>query len=84
MTYPIESEFTKRLIDNLNAEICATGTLSTVDEAAQWLGYTYWFVRVKRLPELYGFRDWDPRIDPRMILVRKEVVGGALKTLASS
>ena len=36
----IESQFVRRLADNLNAEI-VLGSVRNRDEAVQWLGYTY-------------------------------------------
>ena len=44
---PIESRFSSRLVDNLNAEI-SLGTVTSVPEAVQWLGYSYLFVRMLR------------------------------------
>lgn len=51
---PIESQFFKRLHDNLNAEI-ALGTVSTIDEAIEWLTYTYYYTRAMKNPMVYGF-----------------------------
>jgi antiviral helicase SLH1 len=53
---PIESRFSKHMVDNLNAEV-SLGTVSTVEEAVAWLGYTYLFVRMQRNPLTYGI-DW--------------------------
>ncbi|KAE9553444.1 hypothetical protein FO519_003357 [Halicephalobus sp. NKZ332] len=39
---PIESQFMSRIHDNLNAEIAA-GTVSTIDEAVEWLRFTYMY-----------------------------------------
>jgi pre-mRNA-splicing helicase BRR2 len=50
---PIESQFMRKLADNLNAEI-VLGTIRTRDEAVEWLGYTYLYVRMLRSPGLYG------------------------------
>ncbi|PPQ70945.1 hypothetical protein CVT26_014249 [Gymnopilus dilepis] len=50
---PIESQFVSKLADNLNAEI-VLGTVRNRDEAVQWLGYTYLYVRMLRDPALYG------------------------------
>jgi len=41
------------MVDALNAEI-ALGTVSTVQDAVQWLGYTYLFVRMRMNPFIYG------------------------------
>jgi pre-mRNA-splicing helicase BRR2 len=49
---PIESQFISKLADNLNAEI-VLGNIKTRDEAVDWLGYTYLFVRMLRSPGLY-------------------------------
>lgn len=40
-------------MDALNAEI-SLGTVSTVDDAVIWLGYTYLFVRMRANPFFYG------------------------------
>lgn len=53
---PIESRFSKHLVDNLNAEI-ALGTVTSVQEGVAWLGYSYLFVRMQRSPLTYGI-DW--------------------------
>ncbi|CAG8675083.1 6955_t:CDS:2 [Cetraspora pellucida] len=50
---PIESQFISKLADNLNAEI-VLGTVRNRDEAVQWLGYTYLYIRMLRNPALYG------------------------------
>jgi len=39
--------------DALNAEI-SIGTVSSINDAVQWLGYTYLFVRMKKNPMAYG------------------------------
>jgi pre-mRNA-splicing helicase BRR2 len=49
---PIESQLISKLSDNLNAEI-VLGNVRTRDEAVDWLGYTYLFVRMLRSPGLY-------------------------------
>lgn len=35
---PIESRFLSSLVDNMNAEVSATETITNIDEAIQWLG----------------------------------------------
>jgi len=42
---PIESQFIKELPNHLNAEIIL-GTVSTLNEAVQWLSYTYLYTRM--------------------------------------
>ena len=41
------------MIDSLNAEI-ALGTVANINDAVQWLGFTYMFVRMKKNPFVYG------------------------------
>lgn len=41
------------MTDALNAEI-ALGTVSNVDDGIRWLGYTYFFVRMRKSPLQYG------------------------------
>lgn len=50
---PIESQFISKLADNLNAEI-VLGSVRNRDEAVEWLGYTYLYVRMIRSPGLYS------------------------------
>lgn len=50
---PIESQFISKLADNLNAEI-VLGNVRSRDEAVEWLGYTYLFVRMLKSPGLYS------------------------------
>ncbi|KAL8950757.1 MAG: hypothetical protein Q9222_003231 [Ikaeria aurantiellina] len=50
---PIESQFVSKLADNLNAEV-VLGNVRNRDEAVEWLGYTYLFVRMLRSPGLYS------------------------------
>lgn len=45
--------FTHGLLNALNAEI-ALGTVANVAEGAQWISYTYYFVRMKKNPMVYG------------------------------
>ena len=50
---PIESQFLSKMADNLNAEICG-GSVNSVDDAIQWLSYSYLDVRLKKNPFHYG------------------------------
>ncbi|KAI4212741.1 MAG: hypothetical protein LQ351_004634 [Letrouitia transgressa] len=80
---PIESKFSSKLVDNLNAEI-ALGTVTSVQEAVQWLGYSYLFVRMLRSPLIYGI-DWaEIRDDPRLVQRRRKLVIDAARTLQES
>ncbi|KAG8794998.1 DEIH-box ATPase, partial [Serendipita sp. 398] len=65
---PIESQLVAKLADNLNAEI-VLGTIRNRDEAVQWLGYTYLYVRMLRDPVLYSvnadYLDDDPHLEQK-------------------
>ncbi|XP_063676843.1 activating signal cointegrator 1 complex subunit 3-like isoform X2 [Bolinopsis microptera] len=61
--HPIESQFIKSLEDNLNAEICL-GTVGSVEEAIQWMKYTYLWVRMQKNPLLYGINQKMRERDP--------------------
>lgn len=65
---PVESQLVGKLADSLNAEV-VLGTVSNLKEAAQWLGYTYLYVRMLRNPTLYGLpvdeADSDPLLESR-------------------
>lgn len=80
---PIESRFSKRLVDNLNAEI-ALGTVTSIAEAVQWLGYSYLFTRMQRNPLTYGI-DWaEIRDDPQLVQRRRTLIIQAAHTLQQS
>ncbi|KAI9851546.1 MAG: hypothetical protein M1838_003378 [Thelocarpon superellum] len=80
---PIESKFSAKLVDNLNAEI-ALGTVTSVAEAVQWVGYSYLFVRMQRNPLTYGI-DWaEIRDDPHLVQRRRDLVIKAARTLQQS
>ncbi|QKX60229.1 uncharacterized protein TRUGW13939_07372 [Talaromyces rugulosus] len=80
---PIESRFSGKLVDNLNAEI-SLGTVTTVAEAVQWLGYSYLFVRMKREPRNYGIEWAEIRDDPMLVQRRRELIVNAARTLQKS
>eukprot|EP01137_Pigoraptor_chileana_P014178 Opistho-2@4958 len=79
---PIESQFVDRLADNLNAEI-SLGTVSNVDEAVQWLSYTYLFVRMCRNPNpmIYGVNATERSEDPSLGKRRRELITAAARAL---
>lgn len=79
---PIESRLAEKINDNLNAEI-ALGTVTTIDEGVQWLGYSYLFVRWKKNPMAYGI-SWDEMIDdPSLAGRRRDLIIKAARRLAS-
>ena len=77
---PIESKFSKKLVDNLNAEI-SLGTVTSIAEAVQWIGYSYMFVRMQRSPHSYGIEWSEMRDDPRLVLRRRQLAIEAARTL---
>ncbi|ERF69234.1 hypothetical protein EPUS_01191 [Endocarpon pusillum Z07020] len=80
---PIESKFSQKLVDNLNAEI-SLGTVTSVSEAVTWIGYSYLFVRMKRDPRNYGI-DWSEIMDdPQLVERRRDLVVKAARTLHNS
>ncbi|KAK0930262.1 putative steryl acetyl hydrolase mug81 [Friedmanniomyces endolithicus] len=80
---PIESQFSKKMVDNLNAEI-ALGTVTSVPEAITWLGYSYLFVRMRRNPIAYGI-DWSEiQNDPNLVQRRRELIVRAARVLQQS
>ncbi|BDD63957.1 hypothetical protein MPDQ_006298 [Monascus purpureus] len=80
---PIESRFSSKLVDNLNAEI-SLGTVTSVSEAVQWLGYSYLFVRMKREPRHYGIEWAEIRDDPMLVLRRRQLIIQAAHVLQKS
>ncbi|KAK4997051.1 Pre-mRNA-splicing helicase BRR2 [Elasticomyces elasticus] len=66
---PIESQFVSRLADNLNAE-AVLGNIRSRDEAVQWLGYTYLYIRMLKSPTLYHV---GPEYDDDQLLEQKRV-----------
>ena len=80
---PIESRFSRKLVDNLNAEI-ALGTVTSISEGIQWLGYSYLFVRMQRSPLSYGI-DWaEIRDDPQLGQRRRKLIIDAARVLQQS
>ena len=80
---PIESKFSRKLVDNMNAEV-ALGTVTSIQEAVQWLGYSYLFVRMQRNPLAYGI-DWvEIRDDPQLVQRRRKLAIDAARVLQQS
>jgi len=78
--HPIESKLLAKLIDNLNAEI-SLGTVTTIDEGIQWLGYTYMYVRMRQNPFAYAI-DWkELQEDPSLTIRRRNMIVDAARRL---
>jgi replicative superfamily II helicase len=78
--HPIESNFIKYLVNNLNAEI-SLGTITNMQEAIQWLSYTYLFVRMKKNPFNYGLDYQDVLEDPQLGAKRLELLTTSARKL---
>lgn len=77
---PIESKFSTKLVDNLNAEI-SLGTVTSIPDAVQWIGYSYLFVRMQRSPMTYGIEWSEIRDDPTLVQRRRQLAIQAARTL---
>ncbi|KAF2663905.1 Sec63-domain-containing protein [Microthyrium microscopicum] len=80
---PIESNFSKKMVDNLNAEV-SLGTVTSVPEGVQWLGYSYMFVRMQRNPHSYGIEWTEMRDDPHLVQRRRKLIIEAARVLQQS
>lgn len=78
--FPIESNFVSLLADNLNAEI-SLGTVTNIEEAVQWLSYTYLYVRMRKNPLVYGMKVQEVRDDPLLESKRTEIAKDAARKL---
>ena len=70
---PIESRFSSKMVDSLNAEI-ALGTVTSVAEGVQWLGYSYLFIRMRREPRNYGIEWAEVQDDPMLVHRRRQLI----------
>ena len=77
---PIESQFIKELPNHLNAEIIL-GTVSTLNEAVQWLSYTYLYTRMLRNPLVYGISYDEMQFDELLVQRRSKLILEAAKLL---
>lgn len=77
---PIESQFINHLTDNLNAEI-VLGTVTTVEEACQWLRYTYLNVRMHQSPITYGINANMKVMDPHLYSFQRDLIVKAAQEL---
>ncbi|KAF8528771.1 Sec63-domain-containing protein [Hysterangium stoloniferum] len=75
--------FIAGMVDSLNAEV-SLGTVTTLKEAIQWIGYTYLFVRMRRNPMVYGLSHDEPVDDPQLGNKRHQLVKAAAQKLAAA
>ncbi len=78
--HPIESKFVPGMVDSLNAEV-SLGTIRNMQEAIEWIGYTYLFVRMKRNPFNYGMKHDETVDDPQLGNKREALVHAAAALL---
>lgn len=77
---PIESQFMKNIENSLNAEI-AMGNITSEAEGAQWLTYTYMYIRMFRNPQSFGITQDILKKDPTLEKKRREMISDAAKRL---
>jgi pre-mRNA-splicing helicase BRR2 len=77
---PIESQLMKSLPDQLNAEL-VLGTIQTRQDAVNWLGYTYLYVRMLRAPKSYGVAADEAEEDQLLEQRRVDLVHSGLMLL---
>ena len=80
---PVESQLIKTLPDHLNAEI-VLGTTQTIEDAVDWLSYTFLYVRMLQNPSLYGVSDSELKDDPLLWRRRRDLVHTAATMLEKS
>ncbi|GBG24263.1 Activating signal cointegrator 1 complex subunit 3 [Hondaea fermentalgiana] len=77
---PLESQLDKHLPDALNAEI-VSGTVTNLEEAAEWLSYTFLHIRMMRNPVRYGITHKELQEDPTLLRRRAELIVSAAREL---
>lgn len=80
---PIESQFTRSLADQLNAEI-VLGSVNSLKEGVTWLGYTYLYVRMLKNPTEYAITSEEIEEDPHLIKRRVNLIHSAATLLDRS
>lgn len=79
---PIESQLVSKLVDNLNAEIVA-GTVRSLDDGVEWLGYSYLFHRMLHSPGIYHVGA-DYSDDEKLLQKRADLIHSALVELTKN
>jgi activating signal cointegrator complex subunit 3 len=64
----------------LNVEI-TLGTILNIDEAIEWLSYTYLFVRMRINPQVYSLNYIDVQRDPSLEVKRRELIKSSAMAL---
>ena len=68
------------MADQLNAEV-ALGSVQSLKQAANWLGYTYLYVRMLRNPSLYQIEESEISADPLLVRRRADLAHTAASIL---
>lgn len=79
---PVESQLISRLPDLVLAEM-VLGTVTNVDEAVNWLAYTFLYVCMLRSPSLYGISAEEFKEDPYLERRRADLIHSAAMVLHS-
>ena len=56
-------------------------TDTNMEEAMEWLSYTYLYVRMRKNPQVYGIKYQELREDPDLWQKRKEIITEAARKL---
>ncbi|KAL6768281.1 hypothetical protein ACKKBF_B38500 [Auxenochlorella protothecoides x Auxenochlorella symbiontica] len=80
MQLPVESQYVATIPNNLNAEIVLS-SVTNLNEAAAWLGYTYLYVRMLCSPGVYGVPLDAQASDPNLMERRLDLAHSAATLL---
>eukprot|EP00096_Caligus_rogercresseyi_P012340 TRINITY_DN5132_c0_g1_i1.p1 TRINITY_DN5132_c0_g1~~TRINITY_DN5132_c0_g1_i1.p1 ORF type:complete len:1550 (-),score=525.80 TRINITY_DN5132_c0_g1_i1:223-4416(-) len=80
---PVESQMVTKLPDILNAEL-VLGTVQNIQDAIDWLGYSYLFVRMMRNPTLYGISPEAVKDDKKLERFRGNLIHTAALSIDKS
>ena len=61
-----------------------SGSVSSIEEAVDWLGHTYLYVRMMRSPHVYGISEGEKEIDPLLERRRADLAHTAATLLQKS
>ena len=73
---PVESQLIKSLPEHLNAEV-VLGNITTIQEAMDWLSYTFLYIRMIQNPALYGITPESIKQDTTLKQRRLDLVHSA-------
>ncbi|KAL3084609.1 hypothetical protein niasHT_035608 [Heterodera trifolii] len=77
---PIESQFQRRILNNLNAEI-ARGAISNIKEAVEWIRFSYFYIRLRKNPLMYGVEWRELRREPTLVSFLNDFCHSAARRL---